>query len=173
MKRLLQLFVDILFLQAGPQDLPASRVLLVIAVAASVVASTMLARETLAGPTALARVGLELGLTVGLLALLLGASGRGARFQQSLIALCGTGAILAILAWPLFGRIVDHGPEDSMAALAMLLLWGLYGWSILVTGHILRHALDTGLGRGIALALLYALLVVAVGEWVLPVRSSA
>lgn len=170
MKRLLYLFFDILLLRAGPQDVPPSRALLGLTLAASAATSALLAQATLPGSTALARAALELGLTAALLAMLLRLSGRAARFRQSFIAICGTGAILALFAWPLFNVVLGRSAGDDMVALAMLVLWGLYGWSVVVLGHILRHAMDTGLARGVLLALIYVLLIAGIGEWVIPTR---
>jgi hypothetical protein len=166
--RVLQLFVDILLLRAGPQDVPASSVLLALAVLASASASWLLALEAFAGPHAFARVAVELGLMAGLLLALLGFHGRGTRFPQTFTALCGTGAMLALLAWPLFGIALGRPRGDEFGALAMLMLWVIYAWNIVVIGHILRHALDSGLARGILLALAFALLVAGAGEWLVP-----
>lgn len=171
--RLLQLFIDILLLRAGPQDVPASRVLLAAVLAASLTASALLALETFPAPTAMVATGLELVLTAALLALLLGLSGHGARFVQTFTALCGTGALLALLAWPLFGIVMGRPADDGLGLMAMLMLWGLYAWSILVIGHILRHALEIGLMRGMLFALAYVLLVAGLGEWLMPAPEIA
>lgn len=168
MPRLLQLFVDILLLRAGPQDVPASPALLAIAVMASALTSWLLALEVFAGPHAFARVAIELALMAALVLALLAFHGRSARFAQSFTALCGAGAILALLAWPLFGIALGRPRGDEFGALAMLMLWLVYAWNIVVIGHILRHALDSGLARGVVLALAFALLVAGTGEWLLP-----
>lgn len=168
MKRLLQLFVDILLLRAGPQDVPPSPALLVLAMLASVATSLLLTLESFGGGDAALRVTVELGLSALLLAALLGFHGHGARFVQSFTAVCATGAMLALVAWPLFGILLSRPSEDGLAVIALLLLWLLFGWNIAVVGHIFRHALAIGWFRALLLALAYALLIAGIGEWALP-----
>lgn len=168
LKRLLHLFVDILLLRAGPQDVPASFALFMLALLASAVTSLLLALESFSGREAILRVTVELGLSALLLAALLAFHGHRARFVQSFTAVCGTGALLALVAWPLFGIALARPAEDGLAVLALLLLWLLFAWSILVVGHILRNALEFGWFRSLMLALAYALLIAALGEWALP-----
>lgn len=168
MKRVLHLFVDILLLRAGPQDVPASPALLMLAMLASVATSLLLTLESFSGGDAALRVTVELGLSALLLVALLAFHGHRARFVQSFTAICGTGAILGLVAWPLFGIVLSRPTEDNLAVLSLLMLWLLFGWSIVVVGHILRHALEIGWFRGLLLALAYALLIAGLGEWALP-----
>jgi hypothetical protein len=45
--------------------------------------------------------------------------------------------------------------ESQGAVLGGLLFMALIGWSVLVTGHILRHAFDIALAQGVAIAVAY------------------
>ena len=170
--RLLQLFCDILLFRRGPQDVPASPALLALALLASLAASLLVGLQAFAPVLALGRVALETALSAALLIALLTVYGYGGRFLQSFTALCATGAILALLAWPLFGIIVERPAEDGLATVAMLLLWLLFAWSLLVTAHILRHTLDLGWAGGLLLALAYVLLAAGATELVLPVTEN-
>ncbi len=173
MARLLQLFGDILVFRAGPQDVPASVTLLVITLLASLLASMLVGLHAFAPALAVGRTLFETGLSAGLLVGLLRVYGYGERFLQSFTALCGVSAILALLAWPLFGIIVERPAEDGLAALAMLMLWLLFFWSLLVTAHILRNTLALRWTGGLLLALAYILLAAGVTELVLPVPESS
>lgn len=173
MKRLLDPFLDLLLLRAGPQHLPPSPALLLAAVLASLGSSLLLARETFEPGVAVGRTLLDLGLTALLLLLVLRYHGLQDRFLQSFTAACGTGAVLSLLTWPLFRIVLDSGGDgDGGAALAMLGVWAILAWNVAVIGHILRHALDTSFGRGIGLALVYVVLVTLAGEALLPAAET-
>ncbi len=155
---LIQFFVELCLLRKAPQDLPASSALL----------GTVLVVDLLAGMLLGSAVGLSAGLTLaeGLveviftLALLYGALqmlNRLPRFQQTATALLGAGALLGVLGMiPL--SLLPTGAQNAQSGVAALLFLLLIGWSILVTGHILRHAFDLRLGQGVVIAVFYNLL---------------
>lgn len=155
MTKVIPLFPQMMLLRTRPQDLPASDTLVVLAVLASALAGMTALHIVLPLQEAFAQVGVDLLLLAGLLLAGLRLTGRGERFRQSFAALCGTGAIFALLAWPLLAVIVREGDP---AVVAMLLLWTLYAWNLLVIGHILRHAFDTGWPGGLLLALGYVII---------------
>jgi hypothetical protein len=92
-----------------------------------------------------------------MLALLYGALrllDRLARFQQTATALLGSGALLGFMAVvPL--SLLPRGGEGEPPGAAVLLFLGLIVWSILVTGHIVRHTFDLRLGQGVGIAVIY------------------
>ena len=83
--------------------------------------------------------------------------GRTARFLQTATALLGTGALLGVVAVVLM-TLVPTGEQTDQSAFAAVLFLGLIVWSVLVTGHILRHAFDIRLAQGAAIAVIYNLL---------------
>ena len=98
-----------------------------------------------------------------MLALLYGGlrfAGHPARFNQSANALLGTGALIGILALPAVALSALEGGETDAATLGTLLLLGLLCWSILVTGHIVRHTFALSLGQGIGIAVAYQFLAI-------------
>jgi len=155
---LIQFFIELCLLRRAPQDLPASAALFGLALAADLLISLMLA--------AIAGLPLSLGLVEGLtdvlfmLALLYGALrmlNRPARFAQAATALLGSGAVLGVLALlPI--SMLPSGEQADPPAIAALMLLALVIWSVLVTGHILRHTFDLRLGQGIAIAVVYNML---------------
>ena len=173
MASVLQLFVDMVRLRTRPQDLPASDGLLIGSVVAVIVASLLAIRQLYPVDLALARTGLDLALQFAFVTGALRMTGHPERFRQTFTALCGTGAILVLLTWPLLDILIDRTPADDLFLLALLLLFGVYGWSVTVIGHILRHALDLSLRRGVLIALGYVLLSTAIADTLVPVPGGA
>jgi hypothetical protein len=151
--RLLIRFLEICVLRAGPQDLPASYVLLGIATAAYMLAG-VLALISAYGPAvtfsqAILDGALLGGYTWGLLRL----KGRAERFVQTFTALTGTGALLGFVALPFVQGAFDAGAGSGSVGIALLVL---FFWSIAVIGHVYRHALDLrGIAAGVAAAMGY------------------
>lgn len=151
---------DLLILRGGPQDLPHSEWQLGLLAFASICAEAwvsmrLLGAESVTTPAlqATASVAVLLGLTF----LMLRAFGRQVRFVQTAIGLLATGlvflllAALAILpAWPLPKEPADMTGVQLASGFVSLLI---VSWQLLVRGHILRHALEVPLGRGVLFAL--------------------
>ena len=155
MQALIRFFFELCLFRKAPQDLPASPALL---------GATLLA-DLLVGMLLAASVGLSpgQGLLQGLadvafmLALLYGAQrllDRLPRFQQTATALLGAGAMLGFVA-ALTLTLLPPGPDGEQSGAAAFLFLGLILWSILVTGHILRHAFDLRFGQGVGIAVIY------------------
>jgi putative effector of murein hydrolase LrgA (UPF0299 family) len=149
---LLRLFVDICMLRAAPQDLPASPLLLRLALFGYLFAG-LLALVPNEGPVrATGMVAVDLAVMLVLLFAVLQWRGHPARFNQAACALLGTGALLGLLLLPVL--LLAHAGE-ALAGLAFPLWLALFVWGLTVTGHILRHALDLTLAGGVLGAVLY------------------
>ncbi len=157
-KALLWYFLDLCRLRATPQQLPASRALLLLVAGLSLLAGVLLLQVArVDATTAVLESGVDLGLMLGVLFVSLGALRRGSRFLQTATALLGSGALFALLAIPLQAMLpVDTAAADS-SGLSGVLLVALVIWNMLVYGHILRHAFDVQLGFAVGLAVLYSL----------------
>ena len=158
MEALSRFFVELCLLRRGPQDLPASSTLLGLILAINLVASLLVGLAAdLSAPIALGQGLADALLTLGLLHLALRLTRHPARFVQLATALLGAGALLSLVAVAplmLLSGAESRG-ETSLAGLPLLVL--LF-WSLLVTGHILRHGLDLRLGQGVLIAVAYNLL---------------
>ena len=158
MVALIQFFIDLCLLRRAPQDLPASTALLGLVVVADLLITALVG---LAGGLSLGAAwgqGLaDLVLTLVLLRLALQLSRHPGRFLQLASALLGTGSLLGLLALPPLGLLAgaETRGETSWAGLPLLIL--LF-WSLLVTGHILRHGFGLRLGQGVLIAVAYNLL---------------
>jgi hypothetical protein len=156
----LKVFLDIVLWRRGPQDLPASPLLLGLSAVAYVVVSVV-QLALLDEPAAawIVFVALDPLLLVAGTWLLLRLFDRRERFVQTATAVLGAGALLGVLLflpvqWLLATLAVR--PESTAAGLVALALVIVFA---LVTGRILKLATDSNLFTGVALALTYFLLI--------------
>lgn len=161
--RLVNLYVDICLLRAGPQDLPASLFLVLLTGVISVVTGTLVIVESFATlGDALAAQLLDILLLLGFLRLALQRTGKPERFLQTTSALFGTGVLLNLIMMPL--QLLE--PTDSsgfgISNLGGLFYLLLILWALVITGHIFRQALEVRMAAAIAIALGYFLAVDAI-----------
>ena len=105
-------------------------------------------------------------LTLSLLYL----NGRAARVPQTLAALAGTGTVLAILAVPpVYWLPVQTG--QAQLSFPDLLVLALVVWSLVIIGHIIRHALATRLIVGLVVAMMFYWVAVSVQSALFPLTE--
>lgn len=164
-------------LRGGPQDFPWSpRLLLglvVVDVALDGAVGAWLgtdARILIASATA----------TLALLAflyVLLSAHQRGARFVQSAIALTTAALFFSVLAIPA-QFVLPTMPADPALltpaqGLALTYVAALSGWSLVISAHVLRHALERSFPYGLMLAVVMNLTAGLTAQWAaLPATAS-
>lgn len=168
MRLLLDLFLAICVLRKGPQDVPASEVLLRLCLAVYVAIGVVVGLMELSVPAALAHAGLELALMLGITWALLWMRGLGERFQQTVTAMAGSGVVLGVLALPVIGWLLHAHRHDTDASVPSLLYLALLVWRVVVIGHILRHALAVQPLLGNALAVGYLVVTVVIMGWLFP-----
>ncbi|MDX1379618.1 MAG: hypothetical protein R3233_00790 [Xanthomonadales bacterium] len=152
---------ELLRFKAGPQDLPASTTVLLLAVAAYVGVGVLgghAAEAELPAQRAL----LGAALHIAVIALLLTLRGLRERIVQTVTAMMFAGAALSLLSLPL---VVAAGPRPG--ALLVLLLLGLLAWTLGVYGHIYRHALAITMPLGVLTALGVQALFLVLSGWLL------
>ena len=158
---LLNLFLDICLFRKGPQDAPPSMALLKICLAAYGLTS-LLATPAL---VALLQTLLDMALLSGLLYVALMLYRHPRRFEQTLSALTGAGALISLLALPLLFWITRQPPGGDTELPALLLL-ALMAWSIAIMAHILRHAFNAPIWIGALYAVGYTLLSWQLTGWI-------
>lgn len=153
MYQLINLFFQIAIFRKGPQDVPASPVLLwiVLPVYIAVNLLILLLNETLA--IAISQTAVDFLLVCGFSWPLLYFAGKSNRFGQTLGALIGADVVISTLAIPAVASL-----NTQISEIAYFLMMGLMFWHWLVTGHIFRHSLDKSLFFGLGLGLLYLLI---------------
>ena len=110
-------------------------------------------------------------MLVAFIVLLLYLLNKAARINQTLAAMAGAGSLLGLVAFPL---ILMQGPQnvDGAAPIALSLVWvALLVWNLMVSAHILRHALSSSFGMGLAVAILYLLISTQFVVTVLPQQA--
>jgi len=155
MKHLMRTYIDICLLRANPQDLPASTFLLALAILWYYLGSLILAMVSLDFGIAFLFALVDTLLLSVLAWLLLWTRNLASRFEQTLSALAGTGALLSVFGWPILLWEHTMAGDLNEAVLPAMLLLVIMIWNIVVIGHILRHALSTSMAFAAALSILY------------------
>ncbi len=162
MWKLLQTFIDIALWRKGPQDLPASRFLLLLVLATYVTASFVQVQLLdLRLQTAFIIVAVDVVMLMLWLWLVLVFFGRSQRFIQTLTAMFGVGALLALI--DIVAAIVQLAAGDASGQPSTLWLSLRFLAIALIMGRIFMHALDRGLltGMGLTIAIIYSTSAVA------------
>lgn len=168
MQSLFQVFYEIALWRKGPRDVPASGSLLAM-VAVLYVAVSAVQSYLVYGPDgALLRGVADLVLTTAVFWIALAIGRRTHRLLQTLTAVLGTGALLALpmIGLLLLGRQV--GDQSPLAFLVSLASLPLLIWYLFVVGHIVRAALESPLFTGMAVALTYFVVSYAVLVQLMP-----
>ncbi|MCP3869096.1 MAG: hypothetical protein GY703_13535 [Gammaproteobacteria bacterium] len=147
-------------LRTGPQALPSSSFLLLVCAFLGLITGALVVVGTFGSIiTSLFAQLLDLLMLTGLVWGLLSSKGLIERFIQTLTALFGCGVLINLVTMPL----PTLGPEDAtgaeVAPIVVLLYLVIIIWSIVVVGHIMRHALNTTLPGGIVIAFGYFFMV--------------
>ena len=142
----------ILFMQAGPQDLPASRSSLVLSIVLywTVLAIISLSvNESRNSVVLLLSFVLQIVLIYGVLQIF----SQQARFIQTATALFAVAALIGLISLPLW-LIIDPQAEANIPPALLMLILGAMFWSLAVDGSIWRHALDRSFGFGLSISAL-------------------
>ena len=165
MNQLFHLFFDICLLRKGPQDVPSSGFLLgvvtFINTAMAVLGSTVV--STFSSAILQSLVGLVLFAV--LLFIVLQLSGHMARYQQTFIAVMGIEILFHFLMLPISVLLVSSSETDASAQLTAIIWLILVIWYLVVTAHILRHAIDIKLFFALMLSLGFFMSVWQVTDW--------
>ena len=165
-------FIQVCLLRSRPQDLPASALLVYLTLGLHAFSGTLLALAYQPLPWALALGVFDTAVLALLTASLLYVSRQPVRLQQTLSALAGSGALLGVLALvPTWWWVATQtgGGDLSLPALTMLVL---VVWSIVVMGHVLRHALSAPLPVGIGVAVVFYWVAVTLQDRLFPLPPS-
>jgi hypothetical protein len=159
-QQFLRICLDIVLWRRGPQDLPASSLLLAIAVAAYVaVSAVQLALLSETAATWFFFLVIDPLLLGGWLWLVLRLHGHAERFLQTAAAVFGTGAVLGLGLYLPLQLIITGLGYDPTSGLAQFFALVLVVVFALVTGRIIKLATDSNLFTGIAVSLTYFLLI--------------
>ncbi|MCF6336684.1 MAG: hypothetical protein L3J84_01850 [Gammaproteobacteria bacterium] len=153
MNALITLVFNIMRLRAAPQDLPYSRVLMLLCISVYLLMGLVIASLDQTFDLALLSAGVDTLLLVGLAWLALWITDQQSRIIQTVTAFTATGTLFEIMGWPLVAYLQRTSADDPSSLSILLLV--LIIWNISVIGHILRHAVDVPMWIGTGIALLY------------------
>ena len=161
--KIIRTLTNICLLRAGPEDLPASPVLFRTLLALYFVVGLVVNQLQSKLHDSVLLTGVELILMMVVVAILLHFRRLSTRYQQTISAMAGTGVLFGILAWPLLSVIAGSEADFDVSPIIMTLLAVLLIWSLLVTAHIFRRALDIGPGQAVIITVVYTtgMLIVA------------
>jgi hypothetical protein len=154
MAQLLRFWLGLCLLRVAPQDLPASRWLLGFSIICYATVSVLAMTLSYGFADGVRVALLELGLLAVFVSMLLYLLNKPARIGQTLSALTGAGALLGL---PALLLVIVAAPESGTAQSVSVAWLLLLIWNLLVTAHIMRHALSSSLAIGLGVSLLYTL----------------
>lgn len=172
MTQLLRSLVQIALLRQDPSILPASVVLGALLAFAYAVTSALQSWILYGGDRILLRTAVDLGLSLVLVWVVLTVTRRGHRFPQTASAVLGISVLVAPFVVVLL--LLMQGPATTHYAVWLLARAGAVVvtiWFIVVIGHILRGALETGLVTGVAIALTWVIASRAVADKLFPLAA--
>jgi hypothetical protein len=171
MTQLLRSLVQIALLRQDPGVLPASIVLAALLAFAYALTSAVQSWILYGGDRILLRTAVDLGLSLALVWIVLAVTRRGHRFPQTASAVLGISVLVAPFVVVL---LLMQGPATTNYAVWLLARAGaviVTIWFIVVIGHILRGALETGLVTGVAIALTWVIASRAVADKLFPLAA--
>ena len=156
----------------APQELPGQPVALCIAVASAFVTSMAGLLFAYDVGEALFRSVLALAVPGLFLYGLLKVRGMQIRYAQSFGAMCGTAAVVYLLALPFmpyfFSALADEQANKTVVVFILL----LDIWALLISAHILKHTLDIEFVSAISLSFLLMIMTILVIESLSPSAPS-
>ena len=168
---LIRLYVRLAFLQAKPQDVPASPPILVGSVLVMLASYMAAVLSQLSFIEAVQRAVFEAAFVAIFIYGVLVLREQKSRFVQTYTAICGTSIVFNLCYWPIL--LIDAGNDFEGAAKTIIELAEtiLFVWGIAVTAHIYQHAFDLKRWGGVAVALLSVILAIAIMVTIFPHRA--
>lgn len=154
MFNLIELIFNICVFKKAPQDLPHSINLLKILVIANIFVNFLQSSMSINWLNALLKAAISVLLLIGFSWICLFFSRKLSRFYQTTGALLGTDALIGLFAMP----VIATAMLGQAGLLAFLVMNALIIWYWIVTGHIMRNALEQSFSFSLGLAFLYLLL---------------
>ena len=171
MLRLILAFVDIMLHRRGPEDLPSSKFLLGLLLAASLGLDLTITLWSGGSGRMVAVGALVTVLNLWFVWALLRTFGRERRFRQTMIAVLGADLVLSLLHAPVIPFLEVPDPQQPTVTIPMLLTTLVFFWSIDINAFVFSRALERPYLLCVAIVVAYALLMLSLQTTLLqPVR---
>lgn len=151
-------YIDLCRLKASPADMPTSDKLLKMTLLAYFIIGIAISRIDSAWSASVLTSFTDTLFMIIVIKLVLYVKGLQTRYQQTLIALAGSGIILNLIGFPLMIWLNQTDKLEQGTSLAMLFIIALMFWSLMVIAHIFRQALDIKAGTAAMLTVTYTAL---------------
>lgn len=164
-----RVFLNIVLLRRGPQDLPASTLLLALLIATAVLANLAVALAfDLDVALILMRALVDAALGLLLTAAVLSVAGKPHRFLQSSTAMVGAGLVIAPIGVLLFAIERPYGGFANHPDWLRFFEGAYEAWDILIVGHVYRMALERNFFLCVLLAFACEIMVVTAVQGLFP-----
>lgn len=156
--------IRICFFKASPADITASQSLMNISLLVYFSISVLVGRTDSDWNISLLTGLAEVLVMMLLLWVILSVRSYQPRYQQSLMAMAGTGSFLGLIGVPVLMWFYQIPEADQPTSFPLLLVIALLFWSLMVTAHIFRKALDIRPGIAVLITVAYTIIsLLAVG----------
>ncbi len=160
MNSIFLLFIDLIRLRRGPQDLPASQNLLIIT-GLLLIVTAMLGdhmNSDLSGKLMFALT--QVAILTATVWIILALNQKSERALQTLTAFYGTSVLIQLAVWPFRSWLLSMGEDaQQQATIPLLAVIALAVWSFVVMVHIYRHALDASRGKAILVSIITQIII--------------
>jgi hypothetical protein len=157
---ILILFIDLIRLRRGPQDLPSSQGLLITAGFFLVVTAILGDHFNNDFGNRLIFALSQVAILTATVWVILALNQKAERVVQTLTAFYGTSVIIQLMVWPFRSWLLSLSEEaQQQATLPLLVVVALAIWSFVVMVHIYRNALDSSRGKAILVSIITQLIV--------------
>lgn len=86
------------------------------------------------------------------------------RIRQTFCAFLGSGFIISVVNAISFHGLIENKNEESISLFDLTVFFLIFSWTLLVYGHIVRHAVDVKLATGVGIVLGYTLITMIVRQ---------
>jgi len=148
-------FINICLFRAGPEDIPASTQLMQIVVVAYLVMGLAINLLDADLFMSLMVSVADLMILFAFVMLLLQWRKKLPRFRQTVTSIMATSSLLGVLVLPFLASFYQYDDTTQAASWLLLALMVIMLWSLMVTSHIFRRALNCSAPISVAWTLLY------------------
>ncbi len=150
MASLLLQFIWIACLKARPQDVPAGRSALIVAIVLNAVTYVIAVSSTRSVPASVALTLTDLAVSGLCLYIVVSVVDKRARFEQAYTAYCGATAILNLVAIPGLW-LGAHSESTAIVVFNIVIIF----WGLSIIAHVLKHTLEVTQWVSVVLAMLF------------------
>ena len=151
-------FIDICLFKAGPADVPSSHWLLKLTLLAYFILGVIVSRLDSAWDVSLFTSLADVLVMMVFVWLILSFRGLQKRYKQTLTAMAGAGSCIGFVGIPIVMLFNQVSEQERLSNYTMLLMIAVMFWSLMVTAHIFRFALEIKPGMAAMLTLAYTIL---------------